>query len=345
MVRGPAGGGLPRLSAQGMGKKKQSRNSSGGAAGSGDGQLPIYLGCGAAAVVCLFGLMRLAGSGSGCTDPSAINFDPHATRDDGSCVGSIYSLSGVYEVKTIAAGEDLQRASGGMEFDVMGMNSLVKEVAPGSIAWTAGVQVVDELLAMRDEDSLLVISGRGKAGLMEAVYKTVDARIGSKLTWVLRKASETGMADAMLASAFDENEIVLPAAEVWRETRKREWSVTDTETRAFANPDRPDLQWCQKLTSADPSVAELNGRYVLAQLSARAEGRLRSVRVGRDAEGSFDVEVKLQRTTSDYDIAVVTAIREPTKTRCCSYAMETSKFAYSDIKVGDEVLSIGALLV
>ena len=121
----------------------------------------------------MFGLMRLAGSGSGCTDPSAINFDPHATRDDGSCVGSIYSLSGVYEVKTIAAGEDLQRASGGMEFDVMGMNSLVKEVAPGSIAWTAGVQVVDELLAMRDEDSLLVISGRGKAGLMEAVYKTV----------------------------------------------------------------------------------------------------------------------------------------------------------------------------
>ncbi len=227
----------------------------------------------------------------------------------------------------------------------MGTNSLVKDVKPGSTAWTSDVQIADELLAMRDEDSLLVISGRGKAGLMEAVYKTVDARVGSKLTWVLRKATETGMADAMLSSTFDENELVLPDPEVWQGTHQRQWSIENTQTRAFANPDRPDLHWCQALTSSDPSVAELNGRYVLAQLSARAEGRLRSVKVGRDAAGSFDVEVKLRATSSGYDIALVTEVRTPAKTQCCEIGMETSRFAYAEIKVGDEVLSIGELSV
>ena len=77
-------------------------------------------------------------------DATAVNFDPRATRDDGSCVGSLYSLSGVYEVHTVAAGEDLSSSSGGMEFDVMGTNSLVKDVKPGSLAWTDEVQVADE---------------------------------------------------------------------------------------------------------------------------------------------------------------------------------------------------------
>ena len=38
---------------------------------------------------------------SGCTDASALNFNHQASHDDGSCVGSMYDLSGVYEVRTV----------------------------------------------------------------------------------------------------------------------------------------------------------------------------------------------------------------------------------------------------
>ena len=333
-----------------MGKGKNSKRPSGQKSG---GQRPketaqqggtsptTLLAAGAVVlVVALVGYLQ-ASAGSGCTDPSALNYNPDATRDNGSCEGSMYSLSGVYEVQTKAAGEDLQAC--GMEFDVMGTTSLVKDVVPGSAAWVAEVQVADELLALRDEQSLLVVSGRGKGGLMEAVYKTVDARVGSTLTWVLRKATETGMADAMLGATFDENEQVLPSLDLWQESRQREWSAEDTQTRAFANPDRDDLRWCNDLTPSDPSVAELSGRYVLAELGARAEGRLRSVVVGRGADAKFDVEITVHPTNLGYDIPVVAAIRLPTKTQCCAYNMVTSKYAYSEIKVGDEVLSIGAL--
>lgn len=325
-----------------MGKQRRLSRNSGGAkaAGGGYGQLPMLLGGGAVAV-CLFALLRF--SGSGCTDASAVNYDPRATRDDGSCVGSIYSLSGVYELETTADGEDLESGSGGLEFDIMGTNAFVKDVKPGSDAWIAEVQVADELLAMRDEDSMLVIAGRGKEGLMEAIYKTVGARVGSKLTWVLRKATETGMADAISSSYFDENEMVIPAVSVWQKTHRRQWSIEDAETPAFANPKRPDLYWCGALTSADPTVAGLSGRTVLSELSAQAEGRLRKVKVGRDAAGSLDVVVKSQPSNIGFDIVLVTEVRLPKKTQCCSYSMQTSRYAYSDIKVGDEVLSIGKI--
>lgn len=168
----------------GMGKAKHRarKDVDAGSTGVGYAQLPVVLGGGVVGV-CLYVLLKLV---SGCTDASAINYDPRATRDDGSCVGSVYSLSGVYEFHTTAAGADLESGSGGIEFDVMSSNALVKDVKPGSDAWVAEVQVADELLAMRDEISMLVVSGRGAAGLKQAVYKTAEAPIGlclKQYTW------------------------------------------------------------------------------------------------------------------------------------------------------------------
>ena len=63
----------------------------------------------AAAVLALTGALLFAGSDSpGCNDVSALNYSPQATSDDGSCIGSMYELSGVFEVQTIAGADPNQ---------------------------------------------------------------------------------------------------------------------------------------------------------------------------------------------------------------------------------------------
>ena len=53
-------------------------------------------------------LLTSAGGRDGCTDASALNFSPHATTDDGSCVGSIYDLAGVFEYHHAAGAPERQ---------------------------------------------------------------------------------------------------------------------------------------------------------------------------------------------------------------------------------------------
>jgi hypothetical protein len=55
----------------------------------------------------------------GCTDVSALNYAPAATADDGTCVGSMYDLSGVFEFQTTAAAAPKQLEAIGIEFDAV----------------------------------------------------------------------------------------------------------------------------------------------------------------------------------------------------------------------------------
>ena len=84
-----------------------------------------------------------------------------------------------------------------MEFDLVGNYVGVTSVSPTGHPAQFGVKVADELLAMRDGASdTVLVSGRGQAGLVEAVHKTVEAQPGSTLTWVMRHATNSGMSEA-----------------------------------------------------------------------------------------------------------------------------------------------------
>ena len=174
-----------------MARKKKERRA---VETSGPGGGPAATAAAATSAVVLAAFAVLLRSGGGCTDVSALNYSPHATRDDGSCVGSMYELSGVFEVKTVVP---LQKSALGMEFDLVGNYVGVKSVSPMGHPAQFGVKVADELLAIRDGASdTVLVSGRGKAGLVEAEHKTAEARPGSTLTWVMRHGTDSGMSEA-----------------------------------------------------------------------------------------------------------------------------------------------------
>ena len=88
----------------------------------------------------------------------------------------------------------------------------------------------------------------------------------------------------------DEAEQVLPTLTAWQNRKpSSRWSNTAASQPAF---DRADLNWCRDQARSDPTVEEFSGRAVLSQLSASAEGRLRKVAVGRQNDGTLDVEVR-----------------------------------------------------
>ena len=98
------------------------------------------------------------------------------------------------------------------------------------------------------------------------------------------------MAHRFVESFFVEAEQVVPTLKAWRDRKlSSRWSNTAASQPAF---DRADLNWCRDQARSDPTVEEFSGRAVLSQLSASAEGRLRKVAVGRQNDGTLDVEVR-----------------------------------------------------
>ena len=171
------------------GKKQSERGGGGG-----------YLQVAAAALVLLTGLWAAINmsaaywGGRGCTDVSALNFQPSATVDDGSCIASMYEQSGVFEFQTKAAAEPGQIEAIGMEFEhkVPQQMVVVTKVNPGSAAASSGVRAGDELLALKDQKTTVLVSSRGNTGVLSAVQHVMGARPGTQLTWVLRHAAALG---------------------------------------------------------------------------------------------------------------------------------------------------------
>ena len=130
----------------------------------------------------------------GCTDVSALNYAPAATADDGTCVGSMYELSGVFEFQTTAAAAPKQLEAIGIEFeaDMQMQMVIVNKVSPGSVAASSGVRAGDELLAMKDASSVVLVSSRGYSGAINAVQAVMGAWPGTPLRWVLRHAAALG---------------------------------------------------------------------------------------------------------------------------------------------------------
>ena len=316
-----------------MGKKDPSRKRQPGSASACS---PLLLAFAGLSLALAAALLLSAGGGPGCTDVSALNFDAAATRDDGSCVGSMYDLAGVFEVQTAAGADPNQLQAIGMEFDVNRAQqmTLITKVEPGSAPSLSGARAGDELLALRDATSTVLVSARGKTGIVDAVRNVMEARPGSTLTWVLRHAAAAdGIEDIDLT--FEQETIeVMPPLEAWEEAQApRDWS--DDHARQPAFPGRDDLQWC-RAARQNLRRESFNGRFVLASLAAAAEGRLLRSVIGRDERGQFQVTAAVQKADGGDDVVVVNSILPPTKTACCSWGM-ASTYEFSP---GDEVLAI-----
>ena len=189
----------------GRGKKQQSRKGSG----------PPYAQV-VAAVVVLLGVLWAAFWGErGCTEMSALNFNPGATVDDGTCVGSMYDQTGVFEFQTTAAAAPKQLEAIGIEFEhnVGQQMVVVTKVTSGSVAASNGVRQGDELLAVKDKATTILVSSRGQVGTINAVQHVMGAWPGTPLTWVLRHAAALGgIEDIELVSiAAAPYRVVLPA--------------------------------------------------------------------------------------------------------------------------------------
>lgn len=298
----------------------------------------------AAAAMVLAVVYFFASAGvSGCTDASALNFSPHATVDDGSCVGSMYDLPGVFEYRHAAGAADRQLEAIGIEIDFNPAQSmaLITKVLPGSGASESGARAGDELLALKvtsqvtGKTDTVLVSTRGRTGVIDAVRRVMDTPPGAPLAWVLRHASANGGIED-IDLTFESSTIeVLPPLDAWveqQEVEAAEWG--NRKAREAALSSREDLQWCRSSVKQE----DMNGWYTLATLGD-VDQRVVHVPVGFKGIG-FDLTAAVTPTNRGYNRTEVTKIlRTPKKLACCSFNM-ASAGSYEDIKVGDEVLSI-----
>ncbi len=179
----------------GRGKKQQQKGGGGG---------DVHMQAAGGVLVLVIGMWASGLGGSrGCTDLSALNFDPSATVDSGACIGSMYDASGVFEYQTTGAAAPKQLEAIGIEFEHRPGQQMVvvTKVTPGSIAAENGVRAGDELLAVKDPSKTVLVSSRGHSGTIDAVQHVMATWPGTQLTWVLRHAAALdGIEDIDLVS-------------------------------------------------------------------------------------------------------------------------------------------------
>lgn len=318
------------------------RSAKKGGDGSGGGSSGVLLTGGTAAALAVL-YMAYSGFGrDGCMDASAINFSPLATVDDGSCVGSMYDLEGVFEYQHTAGAAERQLEAIGIEFDAHQAQQmvLITKVIPGSVASESGTRAGDELLALKvtsqvtGKTDTVLISARGRTGVIDAVRRVMATPPGARLAWVLRHASANGGIED-IDLTFEASTIeVMPPLDMWveqQEVEAAEWA--DRKARQVALSAREDLRWCRSTTIRE----SVNGWYTLAILGD-IEQRIIRVPVGFN-NGHFDLAAAVTPTQRGYNRTEVTGVQAPKKLACCSFSMATSG-SYEDIKVGDEILAI-----
>jgi hypothetical protein len=306
---------------------------------------------GAAGLALAIGYFALGGGTAGCTDASALNFAPAATVDDGTCVGSMYDLGGVFEFQTVAPATAKQAIVAiEMEFDFNKAQQMaVITKVTGGTAAANGARAGDELLALKTTGSsgapkTALISARGKTGVMDSIQHVMSAQPGSQLAWVLRHASAAGGIEDIDLTFEAATIEVMPPLAAWTAQQSQavdEWADGDGKQAVVAS--RDDLHWCGSDTN--PRHETLNGWYTLLTLSDDLEHGIPSIiqtKVGFQHNNQGEVEFDLRADVSvdtirGYNRTVVSAIIHPSSS--------SDAQAYKGISVGDEVLSIGGVQI